>query len=259
MMIILATLPALRASALGTLALGTTTLGTLALGTMVMMMVVMGRVGWTVMVVVVMGFGWGWAVMVMMMVVFRSSPFTMIRPSLVALTPRTSTLGGRSVGPAVPWIAFAIFGCHSKFSTFIVMVVSVCRVWLWRFGGSEVVCAGRLGLALSRPVFLAVAPGAATGGRRAVRPEAAFVPAAFALLRCHSVFATLHARGRGSREIGWRFRWRYFRCCICNFSWQFLKATVWLRAMLPEVFAKIGAFIFAVSPRTSTIAMRSVF
>merc|ERR1712131_405756 len=75
--------------------------------------------------VVVMVGSWIRSMMVMMVVVFGSSPFAVIWPSLIAETPGTATFGRGSVGSAVSRIALTIFCRDSKFSAFVMMVVSM--------------------------------------------------------------------------------------------------------------------------------------
>lgn len=132
--------------------------------------------------------------MVVVMVVVRgysSSPFAVIGPSLIAFAPGASAFSRRSVGIAVSGVTLAVFRSDSEFAAFAVMS--------GRVGGSEFAGARRLGLALGRSIFPAVAPGAAAFPRGAMGPEAAFVPTAFAFVRGDAVFPAVGSCWLGRR------------------------------------------------------------
>jgi len=154
---------------------------------MMVVMMVRGRVRWTMVMVVVRGavmmmvrVWWRTMMVMMMMMVFGSSPFAMIWASLIALTPRASTLSRWSVSSAVSWVALAILGGNSKMAAFV--MVSVCWMWSWRSRRSQIIGIRSLCLAFAGSVLSAVAPGAAALSGRTMRPEAASVPAALALV-----------------------------------------------------------------------------
>jgi len=175
--IVLSALSALGASA-STFGASASTFGTM----MVVVMVVM-VVGW-----------WRTMMMVVVMVVVRgysSSPFAVIGPSLIAFAPGASAFSRRSVGIAVSGVTLAVFRSDSEFAAFAVMS--------GRVGGSEFAGARRLGLALGRSIFPAVAPGAAAFPRGAMGPEAAFVPTAFAFVRGDAVFPAVGSCWLGRR------------------------------------------------------------
>jgi len=158
---------------------------------------------------------WIRSMMVMMVVVFGSSPFAVIWPSLIAETPGTATFGRGSVGSAVSRIALTVFRRDSEFPAFVMMVVSMS----WsrgsrRIRGSQVMRIGGFFLAFSRAIFSAETPRATALPRRTMRPEAAFVPTAFAFVRGDTVFAATRLCWWGRRRVCLfrRFAWNQCRC-----------------------------------------------